>query len=176
METRLKYFYNGYLDYESVNNFINFVNQFSSSEFILDFYFCSGGGTLENYNTLKNILENNSFSEVNIYNTYFVGSYAFLLFYYCENVNKYLMSDSMGMVHSVSINYEDREIKDDRSSMSFKKKQLDMDNIKLADDLKLQGVITNAEKTRFLKGQDIEFTNERMIKIMKNCKYGNFIY
>ena len=86
------------------------------------------------------------------------------------------MSDSMGMVHSVSINYEDREIKDDRSSMSFKKKQLDMDNIKLADDLKLQGVITNAEKTRFLKGQDIEFTNERMIKIMKNCKYGNFIY
>lgn len=165
------YYFEGSLDNENVKNFINFINSVDSKELSLDFYISSPGGGMDAYNVLKSTLENNHFKEVTIYNGCFVWSFAFFLFYFVENVNKILLPDSTGIIHSISQDYSDRDLKNPNGSVAKRKEDIDKLNEKFLGKLQENKVLTPKEVIKFNNGEDIDIFYDRFVSIMKKCPY-----
>lgn len=165
------YYFEGELENEPVKKFIDFINSVDSKELSLDFYISSYGGGMDAYNALKSILENNHFKEVTVYNGYFVGSFAFFLFYFLENVNKVLLPDCFGLIHSISLEYSDRELKNPNGLMAKRKENTDRLNEKFLARLQENKVLTPKEVIKFNNGEDIDIYYDRFISIMKKCPY-----
>lgn len=177
LKPNVSYYFNADFNDDSVKEVINFFNGWGGldPDTEIDFYLNSPGGLLPAYSVLKNILERSPFV-INLINAGEVSSYAFILFYSCRNVNKVLLDNTTGLIHTVSSTFEDRELRKNDNFTRMKKLHLDRCNLDLLELIKENKILPTAAIRKLEKGEDIILLHKDLHKIMLHCPFGNYIY
>lgn len=173
------YYFNGTINDESVKTFMSFYNNLLMTQsdinkpITLNLFLESDGGLISSYTVLKTLLENSPLN-INLIATSHIMSSAFLLFYKSRGINKYLTENTVGLIHTLTRDYNDRDLRNNGREHSFSKKCLDSENEELLRFLKDHGVVSQKQIAEIDNGEDVYLTYAELDQIMRNCPYGNF--
>lgn len=173
---RLTYYYNKGMEEAEIERFIDFINQAGSMEElpVIDIYLFSLGGYNHSQEVLKRIIENSPM-EINLYASGEVSSAAFLLFYFCGNVNKYVLDNTVAVLHTASRIFEERDLRSPDKYTSQLRKHLEVLNDQILEVFKAYKVLPPALLKDYLNGVDVLLLTKELRSLMTRCPYGKYI-
>lgn len=164
------YFNNEFLE-EEIHKVVAFFNSLQEGDEV-DFYLHSPGGYNHVMETIKRILETST-HPVTLIASGEIQSAAFLLFYFAD-VNKEMIPNTVAMTHTMTKDYDDRDMRQNSDYYQKSKKSLDTMNKRVIDIFNTYSVLTPAEMESYIKGEDVLILYEDLDAIMQNCPYGNY--
>lgn len=157
---------------DEVNAFINFINSYSMEEVEIDLYINSNGGHYSSCTILNNIISNSN--NINLIAVENISSSAFYLFY-MANCNKTLMPYTNAIVHTVSLPFDDRDLRRQDDSVRGEQKNLNELNNSLIEMLESNSAFDKKYIKRLKKGEDVFLEYSELLKIMKKCPFGKIL-
>jgi ATP-dependent protease ClpP protease subunit len=165
------YYFDAEFIEEEIHKVIAFFNSLQEGDEI-DFYLHSPGGYNHVMETIKRILETSKFP-ITLIAAGEIQSAAFLLFYFA-NLNKIMLPNTVAMVHTMTKEYEDRDIRQNSDYYKKSKKHLDAMNEKVIDIFKEYNLLSPQEMEDYINGEDILILTDDLDAVMQNCPYGNY--
>lgn len=169
---RQAYYFNAEFAEDEVHKVLNFIGTLQDGDEI-DFYLHSYGGYNHVMETIKSILENCGYP-VTIIAAGEIQSAAFLLFYFA-NVNKTILPNVAAVVHTLTIEFDDRETRRNTKYHTKTRKRLDEMNEKIIEAFRTYNVLSGEDLEDYIKGEDILLLADELKIIMQNCPYGKII-
>lgn len=174
---RYIYYLNQTFNAAEANRFIDFMNSVRLQETEeapeIDIYINSDGGELDIAYLIKDILEKSNMI-INLIANNDLHSAAFILFYTCKHVNKFILDSTYSIIHTVSRLYEDRELRGADTYSKTLKKFLDEENNHFLRIWEENNVMTISQIKKYKKGEDIILSTLDLKSLMKKCPYGNY--
>jgi len=165
------YYFDAEFIEEEIHKVIAFFNSLQEGDEV-DFYLHSPGGYNHVMETIKRILETSKFP-ITLIAAGEVQSAAFLLFYFSK-LNKTMIPNTVAMLHTMTKEYEDRDIRQNSDYYKKSKKQLDSMNDSIITILETYSVLSPKEMQDYINGEDILVLSDDLDAIMQNCPYGNY--
>lgn len=134
----------------------------------VNIYLNSPGGSVAEYQLIKNMLETSEL-DITLIGSYELSSSTFLLFYFTDNVNKLLLDGCFATIHTADLHFSDRERRIGSDFSIKMTENLNKMNELFYTKLKDYKILNPTQLKRFLKGDDIILLDEDLRRIMKNC-------
>lgn len=175
---RLSYFYDKGIENDEAKNLIAFINNCTNQStpeypIELDIYITSEGGYYGVSLAISKVLERSSLEITLIANEAIMSS-AFLLFYFTDRVNKIVLPNTMAMLHRITRPFEDRDIKKNDERTKFLLNDTDICNETLLKVFRENKALKGKLK-KYEEGHDVPLTHAELLRVMKECPYGNLI-
>jgi ATP-dependent protease ClpP protease subunit len=170
----LNYYFNEEFAIESTVKIMDFLNNCimmkdeEGNYPLVNIYLNSPGGSIAEYQLIKDMLETSPL-DITLIANYELSSSTFLLFYFTDNVNKKILEGSFATIHTADLHFSDRERRTGSDFSIKMTENLNKMNETFYNKFRDYKILNPTQLKRFLKGDDIILLDEELKKIMKNC-------